>query len=90
MTLACNKRAERSARKQAAEHRVRLCEENLHALRKDELDAVRDLQEIERKFEVLRQFFLSIPVPPPSQYETRSTTSISGDDSSSMSSKDFS
>lgn len=42
-----HQRAERSVRKQLAEHRVRLCEEKLQALRKALLDADKDLQDMD-------------------------------------------
>lgn len=63
MSLVRSKRAERSVLKHLAENRVRLCEGHLEALRKELLDADKNLQEVDKCISNLRQAFLQAPPP---------------------------
>lgn len=56
-------KAERFARKHAAGHRVRLCEEHLEALRNELLEADRDLQQVESSLDMLWDFIQRAPSP---------------------------
>lgn len=57
ISLARSKRAEQSVRKQFAERRIHLCEENLQALQQELLDADRSLQEVDSYITGLRETF---------------------------------
>lgn len=58
MDIACTQRAERSARKQAAEQQVHVVEERLQALRQELFDAEKDLQEVNETINALRDRLL--------------------------------
>lgn len=62
MNLAHGKRAEYSSRKSIVEHRIRLCEEQLDALRRDLLAADRELQEVEGTITTLRDLIMRTPI----------------------------
>jgi len=58
MDLVRSIRAERTVQKRTVEHRIHLCEKHLEALRKELLDADKDIEDVENCVLAVRDFLL--------------------------------